>query len=83
MERLDHLAWTEGLTFVAHGVRVGVRVDTPGLLKQLPGLFPFGWRESEAENVRRGSRAALAERLQQPRTPPGAATAGMHVLRLR
>lgn len=32
------------MAFVAYGVRIGIRVNDPGMLHRLPGLFPYGWR---------------------------------------
>src|SRR5574341_1119997 len=44
MEKIDRLGWATGMAFVAYGVRIGIRVNDPGMLDRLPGLFPYGWK---------------------------------------
>ena len=53
MEKIDRLGWAAGMTFVAYGVRIGIRVNDPGLLDRLPGLFPYGWRPDASPVVDR------------------------------
>ncbi len=42
--RIDRLAWTGGACFEAHGVRIGVRSNDPGVLAWLPTICPPGAR---------------------------------------
>jgi len=42
MAKIDRLGWAEGVCFAAYGVRVGVRVNDPELLRPLTSLFPPG-----------------------------------------
>ncbi len=51
MARLDRLGWAAGLSFVAYGVRIGIRVNDPRALQWLPGHLPPGWRPSSSPGV--------------------------------
>jgi len=51
MEKLDRLGWAAGLTFVAHGVRVGIRTTDPGVLDRAASCLPFGAKPSQKECV--------------------------------
>lgn len=42
MAKLDRLGWADGVAFVSHGARVGVRVSDPAVLDQLTAHFPPG-----------------------------------------
>jgi len=42
MERIDRLGWAAGLAFASFGVRVGIRVSDPEVLRRLPPLLPPG-----------------------------------------
>jgi hypothetical protein len=42
MEKIDRLGWAAGLAFVSHGARIGIRVNTPDVLKRLAALLPPG-----------------------------------------
>src|SRR5438132_10828607 len=35
MEKLDRLGWAAGLSFLSHGVRIGIRVNHPDALKRV------------------------------------------------
>jgi hypothetical protein len=53
MEKLDRLDWAEGLALSAFGVRVGVRVNVPGVLSRVLPLLPPGWKKSRGAVVQR------------------------------
>ena len=53
MAKLDRLGWAAGISFVAYGLRVGVRVDDADSLEQLKTCFPPGWRPSGSPIVDR------------------------------
>jgi hypothetical protein len=42
MAKIDRLGWAGGLTFMSHGLRIGVRVNNPAVLDQLTALMPPG-----------------------------------------
>lgn len=44
MEKIDRLGWAAGLSFVAYGQRIGIRVNDPEVLGRLPDLLPPGWK---------------------------------------
>jgi hypothetical protein len=44
MEKIDRLGWAAGLSFVAYGRRIGIRVNDPEVLGQLPDRLPPGWK---------------------------------------
>jgi hypothetical protein len=43
LQKLDRLRWTAALTGIAHGVRVGIRANTPAVLDDIEGRLPPGW----------------------------------------
>jgi hypothetical protein len=51
MERLDRLEWRAGVSFEAHGVRIGVRVTDPDLMTPISERLPFGSRPSASQVV--------------------------------
>jgi hypothetical protein len=53
LEALDRSGWAAGFAFVAHGVRVGIRTNTPEILESLMKCLPLGWRPSRAKRVDR------------------------------
>src|ERR1700738_3018815 len=53
MERLDRMGWMAGLTLLAYGRRIGVRVNDPAVLKLLPKHLPYGWKRAEGNRVER------------------------------
>ena len=53
MESLDRMNWTAGLTLLAFGRRIGVRVNDPDILKLLPNHLPYGWKRAEGATVER------------------------------
>src|SRR5579864_8797978 len=53
MKKLDRLDWAEGLALSAFGVRVGVRVNAPGMLEHVRPLLPPGWKKSSGGAVQR------------------------------
>jgi hypothetical protein len=61
MKKLDRLGWAEGLAFSAFGVRVGVRVNVPGVLARVLPLLPPGWKKSRRLVVQRLYSLMVAE----------------------
>lgn len=53
MEKIDRLGWADGISFTSHGVRVGVRVNTPAALALVQNYFPPGWKPSASPVVER------------------------------
>lgn len=51
MEALDRLGWADGLSFVTYGVRVGIRVNQPSILQQVPAFFPPTWKPCPSPTV--------------------------------
>lgn len=51
MAKLDRLGWTDGFSFRAYGITVGVRTNDPLILEELRSRLPFGARPSTAEKV--------------------------------
>ena len=45
------MAWSAGTCVEAHGVRIGLRTNAPGILKELRGCLPPGWRPSRSPLV--------------------------------
>lgn len=53
MKKIDRLGWAAGVSFVSHGVRVGVRVNRPEALALVADYFPPGWKPSATAVVER------------------------------
>lgn len=53
MAKIDRLGWAAGTCFVSYGVRFGVRVSQPEVLKRLPQHLPPRWRPSPSPFVER------------------------------
>ena len=53
METLDRLGWATGMSFVAHGLRIGIRMNDSHLLDELPQRLPPGWRPASSNVVDR------------------------------
>jgi hypothetical protein len=53
MMKIDRLGWAAGISFVSHGVRVGVRVNSPEALAVVQDYFPPGWKPSVSPVVER------------------------------
>jgi hypothetical protein len=51
MKKLDRLGWAAGVSFVAFGVRVGIRVNDPAIMDQILPLLPPGWKPSPSPIV--------------------------------
>ncbi|MFQ5789205.1 MAG: hypothetical protein ACE5JI_01895 [Acidobacteriota bacterium] len=51
MEKLDRLGWAAGTAFVAHGVRVGIRVNEPAVLSRVDEILPLGSRPARSPLV--------------------------------
>jgi hypothetical protein len=65
MKKLDRLGWAEGLALSAFGVRIGVRVNVPGVLARVLPLLPPGWKESRRVVVQRLYSLMVAERCER------------------
>ena len=53
MEKLDCLGWATGMSFVAHGLRIGIRMNDSHALEELPRRLPPGWRPASSAVVDR------------------------------
>ena len=42
MAKIDRLGWADGMSFISYGVRVGVRVNDPSILKEVIARLPPG-----------------------------------------
>lgn len=49
--RLDSLAWSAGLSFIAYGVRAGIRSNRAEMLRHCLGFLPVGWKQSSSPIV--------------------------------
>lgn len=49
--RLDSLNWRSGLSFIAYGVRVGLRSNRADILEKCLGFLPLGWKPSSSSAV--------------------------------
>jgi hypothetical protein len=68
MAKIDRLGWADGIAFVSHGLRIGVRVNEPMLMPQILPLLPPGWNRS---------RSAVVDRLYSLRAAGPARTANV------
>ncbi|HJU56163.1 MAG TPA: hypothetical protein VJ715_16390 [Pyrinomonadaceae bacterium] len=53
MKKIDRLGWAAGISFISHGVRVGVRVNRPDALALVEDYLPPGWKPSASHVVER------------------------------
>jgi hypothetical protein len=53
MAKLDRLAWTDGTCIEAHGLRIGIRVNRPNLLRDFESRLPPGWKPGSRPDVER------------------------------
>lgn len=51
MRRVDRLGWTNGISFVCHGVKVGVRTNNAKALKRIKECLPIGWKPASSPVV--------------------------------
>jgi hypothetical protein len=51
MDKLDRLVWAEGVSFISHGVRIGLRVNDAAILPEVLERLPPGWKPSPAKVV--------------------------------
>ncbi len=51
MEKIDRLGWAAGISFLAYGRRIGVRVNNPEILGRVATLLPPGWRPATSPVV--------------------------------
>ncbi|WP_089933279.1 hypothetical protein [Candidatus Entotheonella palauensis] len=50
MRKIDRLGWAAGMTFLSHGVRVGIRANQTEVLEQLLDRLPPGWKRSKSQS---------------------------------
>jgi hypothetical protein len=53
MEKIDRLGWAAGIAFQIFGVRIGIRVGDPLVLKAILSRIPAGWTRLESAVVDR------------------------------
>jgi hypothetical protein len=53
MDKLDRLGWAGGTAFRAFGLRIGIRVNQPGVPEALEEAFPPGWKPTASPVVDR------------------------------
>jgi hypothetical protein len=53
MDKIDRLVWAEGVSILSYGVRVGIRVNKPGVLEKVLPFLPPGWKPSSTPAVDR------------------------------
>lgn len=53
MDKIDRLVWAEGISILSYGVRIGIRVNKPGILEQVMPFCPPGWKPSSSPIVDR------------------------------
>jgi hypothetical protein len=53
MDKIDRLVWAEGVSILSYGVRVGIRVNKPGILEKILPFLPPGWKPSSTHVVDR------------------------------
>ena len=53
MDKLDRLGWAAGFSFVAYGVRIGIRANDEGVLAQVPAYLAGDWKPAELPVVER------------------------------
>ncbi len=51
MRKLDRLGWTDGISILSYGVRVGIRVNDARAMERITKLLPPGWKPSAAPFV--------------------------------
>src|SRR6266849_5894476 len=51
MAKIDRLGWVEGMSFTSYGVRVGVRVNNPAILKDVIARLPPGSKPASFQVV--------------------------------
>jgi hypothetical protein len=51
MMKLYRLGWAAGLSFVAYGLRVGIRVKNEADLESLPSVYPPAWQRADSPRV--------------------------------
>ena len=53
MPDIGNQVWHDSLCFTSYGVRVGIRLNRKGFLKQILPYLPPGWKESRSRKVNR------------------------------
>jgi hypothetical protein len=53
MTKLDRLGWAADMSFVAFGLRIGVRVSSSDMLDSIYEYLPYGWKPEKSRHVDR------------------------------
>ena len=53
MKKIDRLGWADGISFTTYGVRVGIRVSNPEVMRRIPDLLPPSWKPARSSKVER------------------------------
>jgi hypothetical protein len=48
MQKLERLGWADGMAFVCHGARIGIRVNDPAILERFRARLPPGWKAARS-----------------------------------
>src|SRR5438132_6589762 len=51
MAKIDRLGWADGMSFSAYGVRIGVRVSEPAILRDVIARLPPGSKPASFQVV--------------------------------
>jgi hypothetical protein len=51
MRKIDRLGWTDGLSILSYGVRVGIRVNEARAMERIQKLLPPGWKPAASPLV--------------------------------
>lgn len=51
MRKLDRLGWTDGISILSYGVRVGIRVNDARAMERIAKLLPPGWKRAASPFV--------------------------------
>src|SRR5207253_10364077 len=51
MAKIDRLGWAAGISVVAYGVRVGIRVSDPAVLSRAIERLPPGWKVARTTTI--------------------------------
>ena len=62
LDKIDGLRWTNGFSFKAYGVCVGVRTNAASALKLIRASLPIGWKPASSLAVERLYSVAIADR---------------------
>jgi hypothetical protein len=51
VQKVDRLGWAAGIRFDSYGVRMGIRVNDPGILEHILPRLPLGWTPARSAVV--------------------------------